>query len=85
MPLVGERQALAHCAGGAMASVCTSFVYTPCEVFKNRMQVGQYASSWECVVGVLRAEGVGKLYAGWGAVLCRNVPQVRLTEHARAL
>lgn len=75
MPYVGDRQAMAHVTGGAMASVCTSFVYTPCETLKNRLQVGQYKNTAECLVHMLRTEGVFKLYAGWGAVLCRNVPQ----------
>eukprot|EP00271_Cylindrocystis_brebissonii_P011843 TRINITY_DN29810_c0_g1_i1.p1 TRINITY_DN29810_c0_g1~~TRINITY_DN29810_c0_g1_i1.p1 ORF type:complete len:477 (+),score=51.68 TRINITY_DN29810_c0_g1_i1:179-1609(+) len=69
--------AVAHCMAGGAASVATAAVYTPSEAIKQRLQLGgsQYKTSWEALVGVVRTEGVGSLYTGVGAVLCRNVPQ----------
>mmetsp|Transcript_7659 Transcript_7659/g.19567 ORF Transcript_7659/g.19567 Transcript_7659/m.19567 type:complete len:371 (+) Transcript_7659:109-1221(+) len=76
MPFVGEkRRWLAHCIGGAVASVATSFVYTPSECVKNRVQAGICANSWEALIQVTRNEGPLALYRAWPAVLLRNVPQ----------
>ena len=69
-----DRQWIAHCTAGAMASVATSFVYTPSECVKQRVQAGQYKHSFAALAGVLRDEGPRQLYRGWGAVLLRNVP-----------
>eukprot|EP00899_Mesostigma_viride_P025345 jgi/Mesvir1/5996/Mv00745-RA.1 len=71
-----KYHALAHCAAGACASIATSFVYTPSECVKSRMQFHNvYKNSMHAFVTILRTEGVRTLYGGWGAVLCRNVPQ----------
>eukprot|EP00249_Psilotum_nudum_P019470 c27269_g1_i2 orf=529-2346(-) len=71
-----EYHALAHCAAGGCASIATSFVYTPSECVKQRMQVGSsYSNSWLAFWGILRNGGLSLLYSGWGAVVCRNVPQ----------
>ncbi|GAQ77631.1 mitochondrial substrate carrier family protein [Klebsormidium nitens] len=68
-------QSVAHCSAGAAASVATSFVFTPSEVVKQRMQyTSQYANSWSAFLGILRTEGITSLYNGWGAVLARNIP-----------
>ncbi|XP_024358621.1 uncharacterized protein [Physcomitrium patens] len=71
-----DMSALAHCVAGGCASVATSFVYTPSDCVKQRMQVhGLYENSWEAFTSILKEEGLPTLYKGWGAVLCRNVPQ----------
>ncbi|XP_021895340.1 uncharacterized protein LOC110812797 isoform X2 [Carica papaya] len=60
---------------GGCASVATSFIFTPSERIKQQMQVGShYHNCWNAFVGVIRKGGLPSLYAGWGAVLCRNVP-----------
>ncbi|GBG81440.1 hypothetical protein CBR_g32117 [Chara braunii] len=71
-----KYHSVAHCVAGGCASVATSFVFTPSECVKQRLQVGgTYTNSWAALVGILQSEGLCSLYAGWGAVLCRNVPQ----------
>eukprot|EP00898_Chlorokybus_atmophyticus_P003776 jgi/Chlat1/439/Chrsp103S01018 len=77
LPLLpAEYAAVAHCVAGGCASVATSFVFTPSECIKQRMQVGgMYSNSAQAALGILKQEGLRGLYAGWGAVLCRNVPQ----------
>lgn len=71
-----DMSALAHCAAGGCASVATSFVYTPSECVKQQMQVnGLYQNSWKAFTSLLKQGGLPMLYKGWGAVLCRNVPQ----------
>ncbi|KAF8768689.1 hypothetical protein HU200_007243 [Digitaria exilis] len=70
-----EYQSIAHCAAGGCSSIATSFIFTPSECIKQQMQVGsQYQNCWNALVGCLKRGGVASLYAGWGAVLCRNIP-----------
>ncbi|XP_015955542.1 uncharacterized protein LOC107479942 isoform X1 [Arachis duranensis] len=70
-----EYYSFAHCVGGGAASIATSFIFTPSERIKQQMQVGShYRSCWDALVGIIRNGGFTSLYAGWGAVLCRNVP-----------
>ncbi|KAM0949515.1 putative mitochondrial carrier domain superfamily [Dioscorea sansibarensis] len=70
-----EYQSFAHCTAGACSSIATSFIFTPSERIKQQMQVGlQYQNCWNALIGCLEKGGFSSLYAGWGAVLCRNIP-----------
>ncbi|PIA49425.1 hypothetical protein AQUCO_01300322v1 [Aquilegia coerulea] len=70
-----EYHSLVHCMAGGCASIATSFIFTPSERIKQQMQIGShYQNCWEALVGILGKGGFSSLYAGWGAVLCRNVP-----------
>ncbi|KAE8055339.1 hypothetical protein FH972_012185 [Carpinus fangiana] len=70
-----EYYSFAHCMAGGCASVATSFIFTPSERIKQQMQVGShYQNCWNALVGIIGNGGLRSLYAGWGAVLCRNVP-----------
>lgn len=70
-----EYYSFAHCVGGGCASIATSFIFTPSERIKQQMQVGShYRNCWDVLVGIIRNGGLSSLYAGWIAVLCRNIP-----------
>lgn len=70
-----ECHSLAHCVAGGSASIATSVIFTPSERIKQQMQVSsRYQSSWNALLGIVGKGGFSSLYAGWGAVLCRNVP-----------
>ncbi|KAI3468809.1 hypothetical protein Pfo_025472 [Paulownia fortunei] len=70
-----EYHSLAHCTAGGCASIATSFIFTPSERIKQQMQVGShYQNCWNALIQVVQKGGLRSLYAGWGAVLCRNVP-----------
>uniref|UniRef100_A0A0R0IF80 Uncharacterized protein n=1 Tax=Glycine max TaxID=3847 RepID=A0A0R0IF80_SOYBN len=70
-----EYCSFAHCVGGGCASIATSFIFTPSERIKQQMQVGShYRNCWDVLVGIIRNGGFSSLYAGWRAVLFRNVP-----------
>ncbi|MQL84168.1 hypothetical protein Taro_016690 [Colocasia esculenta] len=70
-----EYHSLAHCTAGGCASIATSFIFTPSERIKQQMQVhSYYQNSWNALIGVLEKGGLPSLYAGWSAVLCRNIP-----------
>lgn len=71
-----EHHSFAHCIAGGYASIATSFVFTPSERIKQQMQIGShYNNCWSALVGIIGKGGFHSLYAGWGAVLCRNIPQ----------
>ncbi|XP_010529594.1 PREDICTED: mitochondrial substrate carrier family protein Y [Tarenaya hassleriana] len=66
---------LIHCVAGGCASVATSFIFTPSERIKQQMQVSShYRNCWGALVGIIQKGGLLSLYAGWSAVLCRNIP-----------
>ncbi|PKA45935.1 Protein mitoferrin-like 1, chloroplastic [Apostasia shenzhenica] len=70
-----EYHSFAHCIAGGCSSIATSFIFTPSERIKQQMQVGsQYQNCWNAFIGCLQNGGIPSLYAGWGAVLCRNIP-----------
>ncbi|KAA8522409.1 hypothetical protein F0562_013230 [Nyssa sinensis] len=70
-----EYHSFAHCMAGGCASIATSFIFTPSERIKQQMQVrSHYQNCWKALVGIIEKGGLPSLYAGWGAVLCRNVP-----------
>ncbi|ERM95053.1 uncharacterized protein LOC18422881 isoform X1 [Amborella trichopoda] len=76
LPLLPKGyHSLAHCVAGGSASIATSFIFTPSERIKQQMQIGShYHTCWKAFIGILEKGGVSSLYAGWGAVLCRNIP-----------
>ncbi|KAL6349443.1 hypothetical protein AAG906_034100 [Vitis piasezkii] len=70
-----ECHSIAHCMAGGCASIATSFIFTPSERIKQQMQIGShYQNCWNALIGIIKKGGLPSLYAGWGAVLCRNVP-----------
>ncbi|KAI3974917.1 hypothetical protein MKX01_005028 [Papaver californicum] len=70
-----EYRSVSHCTAGGCASIATSFIFTPSERIKQQMQVSsQYRNCWTALVSILKHGGFPSLYAGWGAVLCRNIP-----------
>lgn len=73
--LAKEYLSVAHCTAGACASIATSFVFTPSERIKQQMQINSnYQNCWNAVQRIIEKGGLHSLYAGWGAVLCRNIP-----------
>ncbi|XP_074585379.1 uncharacterized protein LOC141841150 [Curcuma longa] len=70
-----EYHSISHCFAGACSSLATSVVFTPSERIKQQMQVGlQYQNCWNAFIACLERGGMLSLYAGWTAVLCRNIP-----------
>ncbi|XP_022853680.1 uncharacterized protein LOC111375119 isoform X2 [Olea europaea var. sylvestris] len=70
-----EYQSLTHCIAGGCASIATSFIFTPSERIKQQMQVGShYRHCWNAMIEIIQKGGLSSLYAGWRAVLCRNIP-----------
>lgn len=58
----------------AAADVCVCAVRNPFEVVKQQMQVGMHKSGMEAVRSIVRAEGVGGLFAGYISTVSREIP-----------
>lgn len=71
-PRRGRNVAIALSA--AVGDVAASLVRVPCEVLKQRLQVGVYADLGTALRGLVATGHVGRLYAGLGAQLARDVP-----------
>ena len=56
-----------------IGDVAASLVRVPCEVLKQRLQIGLYPNISQALISVT-SNGVGKLYSGLGAQLARDVP-----------
>eukprot|EP00755_Sulcionema_specki_P022717 Sspe_Gene.13982::Locus_4820_Transcript_1_1_Confidence_1.000_Length_1510::g.13982::m.13982/K15109/SLC25A20_29, CACT, CACL, CRC1; solute carrier family 25 (mitochondrial carnitine/acylcarnitine transporter), member 20/29 len=64
-------------AAGAAAGAAVSFVLTPVELVKCRMQTmagTQYTGVWDCTRRVIRKEGFRGLYRGNTATMAREIP-----------
>ena len=59
---------------GAGAGVGVSFVLTPVELVKIRMQTGQYRGTIECIRESFLREGPGVFFKGWTSTLLREIP-----------
>ncbi|XP_047334815.1 calcium-dependent mitochondrial ATP-magnesium/phosphate carrier protein 1-like [Impatiens glandulifera] len=62
----------------SVASFCGTFIGTamriPCEVLKQRLQVGHFNNVWEGIVGIWSQEGLNGFFRGTGATLVRELP-----------
>mmetsp|Transcript_18870 Transcript_18870/g.36375 ORF Transcript_18870/g.36375 Transcript_18870/m.36375 type:complete len:463 (-) Transcript_18870:184-1572(-) len=75
LPMIPASQSwVAHCVAGGCASIATSFVYTPSECIKQRMQVQAHKSTASAMRVILKQDGLSGFYRGWTAVLARNIP-----------
>ncbi|KAF3326280.1 mitochondrial substrate carrier family protein E isoform X1 [Carex littledalei] len=77
-----------HFIAGAIGDTLGSFVYVPCEVIKQRMQVqgqnevtncgpqmhGYYSGMFQAGRSILKEHGLRGLYAGFWSTLARDVP-----------
>ena len=59
---------------GAGAGVGVSFVLTPVELVKIRMQTGQYRGTIQCIRESFLREGPGVFFKGWTSTLLREIP-----------
>eukprot|EP00741_Cyanophora_paradoxa_P017451 tig00020965_g16860.t1 len=65
---------LATGAAGATATVVQDAIMTPCDVVKQRMQLGQYRSITNAVSRIAVEEGVKQFWVSYPTTLVMNVP-----------
>lgn len=63
---------------GAAGTVMHDIVLTPIDVVKQRLQLGAYAGTKDCITSTLRREGVRAFYISLPATLAMNVPYTGL-------
>lgn len=68
-----KNDAVVAVAAG-IGDVAASLVRVPCEVLKQRLQVGLYSNISHALRTVTQAGSLTRLYAGLGAQLARDVP-----------
>eukprot|EP00927_Polykrikos_kofoidii_P064560 TRINITY_DN5988_c0_g4_i1.p1 TRINITY_DN5988_c0_g4~~TRINITY_DN5988_c0_g4_i1.p1 ORF type:complete len:344 (+),score=43.29 TRINITY_DN5988_c0_g4_i1:56-1087(+) len=69
-----EHQPLAAAACGASGAVAHDFILTPSDVVKQRLQLGRHNGATDCVMSMLRQEGVLAFWRSLPATLFMNVP-----------
>nr|PVC51021.1 mitochondrial carrier protein [Theileria orientalis] len=61
-------------ASGAAATFCHDLLLTPADVIKQRLQLGCYRSSRDCLYNIIKQEGVRALFRSFHITLLMNVP-----------
>lgn len=67
-----EPAAAACC--GALASVAHDVIITPTDVVKQRLQMGGYSGTLDCIMSISRKEGVGAFYRSLPTTVAMNIP-----------
>lgn len=65
---------VAVASSAALGDVAASLVRVPCEVAKQRLQVGVYSNAGDALRSMLANGGIRSIYTGLGAQLARDVP-----------
>ncbi|KAJ8769786.1 hypothetical protein K2173_007646 [Erythroxylum novogranatense] len=71
------KNSLAHAVSGVFATVASDAVFTPMDMVKQRLQLGNnraYRGVWDCVKRVFRQEGIGAFYASYRTTVLMNAP-----------
>ncbi|KAJ9582804.1 hypothetical protein L9F63_022845 [Diploptera punctata] len=69
--------ASSHFTAGAAAGFVQSFVCSPMELVKTRLQVQKkntYSGPLNCLVQVFKSEGIRGVFRGLGTTICREIP-----------
>jgi solute carrier family 25 S-adenosylmethionine transporter 26 len=64
----------AQMLAASVAETMACLVRVPTEVVKQRMQTGMEKSALEAVPKIIRAEGIGGIYSGFGVTVMREIP-----------
>ncbi|KAH7550528.1 hypothetical protein ACOSP7_024100 [Xanthoceras sorbifolium] len=67
----------AHAVSGVFATVASDAVFTPMDMVKQRLQLGNnstYKGVWDCMKRVLSEEGFGAFYASYRTTVLMNAP-----------
>lgn len=76
-------------ASGAMASISHDVLMTPFDLVKQRMQLSNYNSMYDCMKQVVRNEGFSALYVSFPTTLMMNIPygciMVAVNESAKKM
>ncbi|GLT80715.1 hypothetical protein SLA2020_521400 [Shorea laevis] len=71
------NNSLAHAVSGIFATVASDAVFTPMDMVKQRLQLGNstnYRGVWDCTKTVFRQEGIRAFYASYRTTVLMNAP-----------
>ncbi|GKV20728.1 hypothetical protein SLEP1_g30810 [Rubroshorea leprosula] len=71
------NNSLAHAVSGVFATVASDAVFTPMDMVKQRLQLGNstnYRGVWDCTKTVFRQEGIRAFYASYRTTVLMNAP-----------
>ncbi|EEF46037.1 mitoferrin [Ricinus communis] len=70
------NNSIAHAMSGVCATVASDAVFTPMDMVKQRLQLGNntYKGVWDCIKKVLKEEGIGAFYASYRTTVLMNAP-----------
>lgn len=74
LPSDGSYQPALTAACGLAASTVHDSVLTPCDVVKQRLQLGRYKGGLHCIRNILRLEGAGALFRSLPVTMMINGP-----------
>jgi solute carrier family 25 iron transporter 28/37 len=69
-----DHTPLAAGAAGVVATIAHDGIMTPWDVVKQRLQLGYYRGTMDCLRSVIRYEGPGALYLSLPTTLLMNLP-----------
>ena len=67
-------KALGIAVSAITADFASSVVKVPRELITQRMQTGQYQSSWQAVRSIFREEGIAGFFRGYASTASRDAP-----------
>ena len=59
---------------GALSTAVHDSIIVPCDVVKQRLQLGCYSNALDCVMNVSRSEGIGAFYRSLPSTLLMEMP-----------
>lgn len=63
-----------HCYAGAVAGFAQSFLTSPMELVKTRIQIAGSGSPLQCFLDIARKEGYRGVFKGYGITVMREIP-----------
>lgn len=69
-----KHQPMRAAACGAVGTVAHDAILTPCDVVKQRLQMGGYRGVVDCITSTARVEGISAFYRSLPATLAMNIP-----------
>jgi len=69
---------LGHMTAASAGALVSAIVRVPGDTLKHRVQAYFYPDCWTAARDLVRREGLGGLYKGFGATLIRDVPEIAI-------
>jgi len=82
-----SREVLANTVGGVVQGTLVTITGYPFDLIKGRLQAGMYPTSWSCIAGTIKNDGVLGLYRGsmmpWISHMVKRPIQYPIAEYMK--